>query len=203
MAAPLCKPSHRRGFFLRLSFRGNASHRSRRADSLRGHGRRTELQTRNCSRSNRRGVKRMTAPHRIEAKNDRRRQRRRSFRPDLNDCVLENRVSPVVANLGVIILTTGGYAHFDSFSGCARPADQSGRQFRSPRSRQCKWHTCQHAAFSHRLGGNFELPARQHHRFCEPCPRCSDRFVGKPCAHNQRRLRRRASGRSKHPARHP
>lgn len=34
---------------------------------------------------------------------------RRIFRPDVNDCVLEDRLAPAIANLGVIVLTTGGY----------------------------------------------------------------------------------------------
>ena len=36
-------------------------------------------------------------------------RRHREFHPELNDCVLEERVAPVVSNLGIIVLTTSGY----------------------------------------------------------------------------------------------
>ena len=42
---------------------------------------------------------------------------RRIFRPDLNDCGLEDRLAPVIANLGVIVLTTGGYMLLIPFPG--------------------------------------------------------------------------------------
>jgi len=42
---------------------------------------------------------------------------RRMFRPDLGDCVLEDRLMPVIANLGVIVLTTGGYVLLIPFPG--------------------------------------------------------------------------------------
>jgi len=42
---------------------------------------------------------------------------RRMFRPDLDDCVLEDRLAPVIANLGVIVLTTGGYMLLIPFPG--------------------------------------------------------------------------------------
>ncbi|MFI5458391.1 MAG: hypothetical protein ACHRXM_23420 [Isosphaerales bacterium] len=32
-----------------------------------------------------------------------------TFRADLDDCILEDRLLPVVSNLGLIVLTTGGY----------------------------------------------------------------------------------------------
>jgi len=31
------------------------------------------------------------------------------FRPNLDDCILEDRLPPVVSNLGLVVLTTGGY----------------------------------------------------------------------------------------------
>jgi len=39
------------------------------------------------------------------------------FRPDLDDCVLEDRLPPVISNLGVIVLTTGGYMLLIPFPG--------------------------------------------------------------------------------------
>jgi hypothetical protein len=42
---------------------------------------------------------------------------RRMFRPDLDECVLEDRLAPVIANLGVIVLTTGGFALLTPFPG--------------------------------------------------------------------------------------
>ena len=45
-------------------------------------------------------------------------------RPDLRDCVLEDRLVPVVPNLGLgaIVLTTGGYVLTSAFPGIAIPA---------------------------------------------------------------------------------
>ncbi len=40
-----------------------------------------------------------------------------AFRPDLQDCLLEDRLSPVVSNLGVIVLTTGGFYLLIPFPG--------------------------------------------------------------------------------------
>jgi len=55
---------------------------------------------------------------------------RRLFRPDLNDCGLEDRLAPVIANLGVIVLTTGGYMLLIPFPGAyvfpASPGSTSG-----------------------------------------------------------------------------
>ncbi len=55
---------------------------------------------------------------------------RRIFRPDLNDCGLEDRLAPVIANLGVIVLTTGGYMLLIPFPGAyvspASPGSSSG-----------------------------------------------------------------------------
>ena len=42
---------------------------------------------------------------------------RRMFRPDLDDCVLEDRLAPVIANLGVVVLTTSGYMLLIPFPG--------------------------------------------------------------------------------------
>jgi hypothetical protein len=41
----------------------------------------------------------------------------RSFRPRLQECVLDERVMPVVANLGTIVLTTSGYLLMTPFPG--------------------------------------------------------------------------------------
>jgi hypothetical protein len=41
----------------------------------------------------------------------------RNFHPDLQICELEDRLLPVVANLGVIVLTTGGYVLMTPFPG--------------------------------------------------------------------------------------
>ena len=43
----------------------------------------------------------------------------RKFHPDLPACELEDRVLPVVANLGVIVLTTGGYVLMIPFPGAS------------------------------------------------------------------------------------
>jgi hypothetical protein len=43
----------------------------------------------------------------------------RKFHPDLHACELEDRVLPVIANLGVIVLTTGGYVLTIPFPGVA------------------------------------------------------------------------------------
>jgi hypothetical protein len=42
---------------------------------------------------------------------------RRMFRPNLDDCGLEDRLAPIVPNLGVIVLTTGGYMLLIPFPG--------------------------------------------------------------------------------------
>ncbi len=42
---------------------------------------------------------------------------RRVFRPDLNACVLEDRLCPAIPNLGVIVLTTGGFVLLTPFPG--------------------------------------------------------------------------------------
>jgi hypothetical protein len=39
------------------------------------------------------------------------------FRPNLTECILEERVAPAIANLGLIILTTSGYALIIPFPG--------------------------------------------------------------------------------------
>ena len=40
-----------------------------------------------------------------------------AFRPNLVDCILEDRISPAIANLAVIIQTTSGYVLIESFPG--------------------------------------------------------------------------------------
>jgi hypothetical protein len=46
----------------------------------------------------------------------------RKFHPDLQDCELEDRLLPVTANLGVIVLTTGGYVLMIPSPGTAIPS---------------------------------------------------------------------------------
>jgi hypothetical protein len=41
------------------------------------------------------------------------------FRPGLQDCVLEDRLLPVLSNLGMIVLTTGGYVLMTPFPGAS------------------------------------------------------------------------------------
>ena len=48
------------------------------------------------------------------------------FRPDLNACVLEDRLVPAGPNLGVIVLTTSGYALMTPFPGAAYLGSPSG-----------------------------------------------------------------------------
>lgn len=43
--------------------------------------------------------------------------RRLAFRPDLDDCMLEARLTPIIPNLGLIALTTGGYMLLIPFPG--------------------------------------------------------------------------------------
>src|ERR1039458_4105041 len=43
----------------------------------------------------------------------------RKFHPDLQACELEARLLPVIANLGVIVLTTGGYILMIPYPGAA------------------------------------------------------------------------------------
>ena len=49
----------------------------------------------------------------------------RKFHPDLPACVLEERVLPVITNLGVIVLTTGGYVLITPYPGGRRGAPRS------------------------------------------------------------------------------
>jgi hypothetical protein len=46
-------------------------------------------------------------------------KRRWDLKPNLLDCVLEERVAPAIANLGVIVLTTSGYALVTPFPGAS------------------------------------------------------------------------------------
>jgi hypothetical protein len=41
------------------------------------------------------------------------------FRPDLMECILEERISPAIANLGIIVLTTNGYTLLTPFPGAS------------------------------------------------------------------------------------
>lgn len=52
-----------------------------------------------------------------DARSSARTRSRRAFRPDLDDCWLEDRLTPIVPNLGVIVLTTGGYMLIIPFPG--------------------------------------------------------------------------------------
>jgi hypothetical protein len=49
----------------------------------------------------------------------------RNYHPDLQACVLEERLLPVIANLSVIMLTTSGYALISSFPGASSYAGSS------------------------------------------------------------------------------
>ena len=42
---------------------------------------------------------------------------RLSFRPNLVDCILEERVAPAIANLATVILTTNGLILIEGFPG--------------------------------------------------------------------------------------
>jgi len=42
---------------------------------------------------------------------------RLSFRPNLVDCILEERIAPAIANLATVILTTSGYTLIEGFPG--------------------------------------------------------------------------------------
>jgi hypothetical protein len=48
------------------------------------------------------------------------------FHPELTDCTLENRLVPAVSNLGVIVLTTGGYTLVTPFPGASGLAASTG-----------------------------------------------------------------------------
>ena len=47
---------------------------------------------------------------------------RRSLQPDLADCALEDRLAPAISNLGIIVLTTGGYILLTPFPGAMTSA---------------------------------------------------------------------------------
>src|SRR5580658_11201395 len=48
------------------------------------------------------------------------------FRPNLLDCILEERIAPAIANFGVIILTTTGYSLLIPFPGANSTGSVSG-----------------------------------------------------------------------------
>ena len=48
------------------------------------------------------------------------------FRPNLLDCMLEERIAPAIANFGVIILTTSGYSFLIPFPGANSSGSVSG-----------------------------------------------------------------------------
>ena len=58
----------------------------------------------------------------------------RKFHPDLQACELEDRLLPVIANLGVIVLTTGGYVLTIPSPGVA--ASPAGRRAAPPSPRR-------------------------------------------------------------------
>jgi hypothetical protein len=47
------------------------------------------------------------------------------LRPDLNDCILEERALPAIANLGIILLTTSGFSLVTPFPGASNSASGS------------------------------------------------------------------------------
>jgi hypothetical protein len=47
------------------------------------------------------------------------------FRPNLVDCILEERIAPAIANLASIILTTGGFTLIESFPGTSTSGQAS------------------------------------------------------------------------------
>jgi hypothetical protein len=50
---------------------------------------------------------------------------RLALRPNLLDCILEERVAPAIANLGLIVLTTNGYSLVTPFPGASNSASGS------------------------------------------------------------------------------
>lgn len=48
-------------------------------------------------------------PRRGGARSAGRPRSRHVFRPNLDECLLEERITPIVPNLGLIVLTTSGY----------------------------------------------------------------------------------------------
>jgi hypothetical protein len=58
----------------------------------------------------------------------------RKFHPDLHVCELEDRLLPVISNLGVIVLTTGGYVLLTPYPGAAAYAGGSSASTAIPTS---------------------------------------------------------------------
>jgi hypothetical protein len=52
-------------------------------------------------------------------------KRQWELKPNLLDCILEDRISPAIANLGVIVLTTSGYSLVTPFPGASNSASGS------------------------------------------------------------------------------
>lgn len=48
-----------------------------------------------------------------------------SLKPNLLDCILEQRIAPAIANLGTIVLTTSGYALVTPFPGASNSASST------------------------------------------------------------------------------
>jgi len=53
-------------------------------------------------------------------------KRQWELKPNLIDCILEERIAPAIANLGVIVLTTSGYALVTPFPGASNSASSAG-----------------------------------------------------------------------------
>jgi len=53
-------------------------------------------------------------------------KRRWDLRPNLLDCILEDRIAPAIANLGVIVLTTSGLSLVTPFPGASNNAASAG-----------------------------------------------------------------------------
>ena len=72
----------------------------------------------------------------------------RKFLPDLRTCELEDRLLPAIANVGVIVLTTGGYVPLVP----------------SPRPRVPHWLARRNFVLDDGLRWGIEYPAREHQR---------------------------------------
>ncbi len=48
-----------------------------------------------------------------------------SLKPNLLDCILEQRIAPAIANLGTIVLTTSGFALVTPFPGASNSASST------------------------------------------------------------------------------
>ncbi len=125
---------------------------------------------------------------------------RRRFRPDLGECVLEDRLPPAISNLGVIVLTTGGYMLLIPFPGAFCPPRLARRRLRRAGGRRRERHAHQHALFCHGIGRPLECPAGQHYRLPEPRPRGTNRLDRQPDGDHPCRFGRERRGRDEHPS---